>query len=136
MVAAELATLEQGRPRKSKDLKVPNGTFIDDAASLLVYREAMKEQGKRADLCDNVTQVAESSDRGNARAYSLDRECAEELAALEHKPTTQVVGLLDKTRHRRCKQCQIAQVQALIESALAAGIVLKTASQLTNEAEW
>ncbi len=85
MVAAELATLEKGGDRKSKNFKAPNGALIDDVASLLMYREAMKEQGKRTDLGNNVPQVEERSDRGNSRAYSLDRECAKEHGSNQHR---------------------------------------------------
>ena len=48
-----------------------------DPEALLAYRDAMKHQGERRDLGNNVPEV-ERQDRGNRRAYSLarvQREC-------------------------------------------------------------
>ena len=44
----------------------------DDAEALAAFREAMKHQGERADLVDNVNEVMGRPD-GNSRAYSLSR---------------------------------------------------------------
>jgi hypothetical protein len=62
----------------------------DDPEALAAFRDAMKHQGERADLCDNVTQVAREPEggkgTGNSRAYSISRvqrECdAETVAAV------------------------------------------------------
>jgi len=40
--------------------------------ALLAFREAMKHQGERSDLGNNVPEVGRQ-DRGNSRAYSIDR---------------------------------------------------------------
>lgn len=55
----------------------------DDPEALLAFREAMKHQGERPNLGDNVIEV-ERSPVGNSRAYSLDRvqrECDPETVA-------------------------------------------------------
>lgn len=49
----------------------------DDAEALSAYREAMKHQGERVDLGNNIPEV-DRQDRGTSRAYSLavvQREC-------------------------------------------------------------
>jgi hypothetical protein len=45
----------------------------DDPETLLMFREAMKEQGNRADLCNNITQVGGGKGTGTSRAYSIAR---------------------------------------------------------------
>ena len=40
----------------------------DDVEVLAMWREAMKQQGSRPDLCDNITQVGSGKGTGNARA--------------------------------------------------------------------
>lgn len=39
--------------------------------ALTMFREAMKEQGRRSDLGDNVTEVPQA--KGNSKAYTLSR---------------------------------------------------------------
>ena len=49
-----------------------------DPEALLAYREAMKHQGERRDIVDNVNEVDDGRPDGNSRAYSLarvQREC-------------------------------------------------------------
>lgn len=57
----------------------------DDPEALAAFREAMKHQGERTDIDDNVIEV-ERSPVGNSRAYSItrvQRECdAETVAAV------------------------------------------------------
>jgi len=44
----------------------------DDPEALVMFAEAMKHQGKRTDLGNNVPEVVRQ-DRGNSRAFSLSR---------------------------------------------------------------
>jgi hypothetical protein len=44
----------------------------DDPQALAAFREAMKHQGERTDLVDNVNEVMDRPD-GNSRAYSISR---------------------------------------------------------------
>lgn len=44
----------------------------EDAEVLTLWRDAMKEQGRRNDLGDNITQVKRQP-RGTSRAYTLDK---------------------------------------------------------------
>jgi hypothetical protein len=49
----------------------------DDPEALVMYREAMKHQGERTDLGNNIPEVVRQ-DRGTSRAYSISlvqREC-------------------------------------------------------------
>jgi hypothetical protein len=43
----------------------------DSPEVLACWREEMKEQGKRNDLCDNITEVKEAT--GTSKAYTLSR---------------------------------------------------------------
>jgi hypothetical protein len=55
----------------------------DDPEALAAFREAMKHQGERTDLVDNVNEVMDRPD-GNSRAYSIarvQRECDPETVA-------------------------------------------------------
>lgn len=55
----------------------------DDPEALAAFREAMKHQGERTDLVDNVNEVMDRPD-GNSRAYSIarvQRECDSETVA-------------------------------------------------------
>jgi len=55
----------------------------DDPEALAAFREAMKHQGERTDLPNNVREVGEAA-CGNSRAYSISRvqrECDEETVA-------------------------------------------------------
>ena len=55
----------------------------DDPEALAAFREAMKHQGERTDLGDNVPQV-KRPERSNSRAYSLSRvqrECDPDTVA-------------------------------------------------------
>ena len=58
----------------------------DDPEALAAFREAMKHQGERPNLDDNVIEV-ERSPVGNSRAYSISRvqrECDPDTVAGEH----------------------------------------------------
>lgn len=73
-----------------EDPRKVEAVIRDDPEALAAFREAMKHQGERADLCDNVTQVSREPEggkgTGNSRAYSISRvqrECdAETVAAV------------------------------------------------------
>lgn len=58
----------------------------DDPEALAAFRDAMKHQGQRTDISDNITEVESSSATGTSRAYSISRvqrECdAETVAAV------------------------------------------------------
>lgn len=45
----------------------------DDPEALAAFREAMKHQGERPNLCNNVTEVDAEAITGNSRAYSISR---------------------------------------------------------------
>ena len=56
----------------------------DDPEALAAFREAMKHQGERPNLCNNVTEVETEAITGNSRAYSIarvQRECDTETVA-------------------------------------------------------
>ena len=56
----------------------------DDPEALAAFREAMKHQGERTNLCNNVTEVETDAITGNSRAYSLSRvqrECDPDTVA-------------------------------------------------------
>ena len=58
----------------------------DDPEALAAFREAMKHQGERTDLSDNITEVESPSATGTSRAYSIarvQRQCdADTVAAV------------------------------------------------------
>ncbi len=68
----ELST-RQGRDGKTYDTtNIGRRAIIrDDPEALAAWREAMKEQGKRNDLVDNVNEV--TADKGNSRSYTVSR---------------------------------------------------------------
>lgn len=56
----------------------------DDPEALAAFREAMKHQGERTDIRDNITEVESPSATGTSRAYSLSRvqrECDPDTVA-------------------------------------------------------
>lgn len=56
----------------------------DDPEALAAFREAMKHQGERPNLVDNVNEVAFGRPDGNSRAYSISRvqrECDPDTVA-------------------------------------------------------
>jgi hypothetical protein len=56
----------------------------DDPEALAAFREAMKHQGERTDIRDNITEVESPSATGTSRAYSIarvQRECDPETVA-------------------------------------------------------
>lgn len=56
----------------------------DDPEALAAFREAMKHQGERPNLCNNVTEVEAEAITGNSRAYSISRvqrECDPDTVA-------------------------------------------------------
>ncbi len=56
----------------------------DDPEALAAFREAMKHQGERPNLCNNVTEVDAEAITGNSRAYSISRvqrECDPDTVA-------------------------------------------------------
>lgn len=106
--AAEVATLEVGQAGNGRDVGLSNDRatvaqaaemFSVSTASvnrakhvkdhthpeaLAAFREAMKHQGQRTDLSDNVREVDAVDSCGNSRAYSIDRvkrECEPEVVA-------------------------------------------------------
>ena len=55
----------------------------DDPQALAAFRDAMKHQGERTDLVDNVNEVMDRPD-GNSRAYSISRvqrECDQDTVS-------------------------------------------------------
>ena len=65
------------------DVVADRALIRDDPEALLAYREAMKHQGERRDIGNNITEVDSSSATGTSRAYSLarvQRECDAETA--------------------------------------------------------
>jgi hypothetical protein len=67
--------LPQASKGKSRDKagEAVEAVIRDDAECLAMFREAMKEQGKRTDLSDNVREVKPADSCGNSRAYSIAR---------------------------------------------------------------
>jgi hypothetical protein len=56
----------------------------DDPEALAAFREAMKHQGERTDIRDNITEVESPSATGTSRAYSISRvqrECDPQTVA-------------------------------------------------------
>lgn len=56
----------------------------DDPEALAAFREAMKHQGERTDIRDNITEVEPPSATGTSRAYSISRvqrECDPQTVA-------------------------------------------------------
>ena len=56
----------------------------DDPEALAAFREAMKHQGQRTDISDNITEVVSPSATGTSRAYSISRvqrECDADTVA-------------------------------------------------------
>jgi hypothetical protein len=68
------------------DAETVEAVIRDDPEALAAFREAMKHQGERPNLCNNVTEVEADAITGNSRAYSISRvqrECdAETVAAV------------------------------------------------------
>lgn len=61
----------------------------DDPEALAAFREAMKHQGERPNLVDNVNEVAFGRPDGNSRAYSISRvqrECDPDTVAAVRVP--------------------------------------------------
>ena len=56
-----------------EDIKTVEAVIRNDPECLAMFREAMIDQGNRADLCNNVTQVGAGKGTGNSRAYSIAR---------------------------------------------------------------
>lgn len=56
-----------------EDIKTVEAVIRNDHECLAMFREAMKEQGNRNNLCYNVTQVGGGKGTGNSRAYSIAR---------------------------------------------------------------
>ena len=78
----------------------------DDAEALSAYREAMKHQGERVDLVDNINEVAAHRPDGTSRAYSLavvQREC--------DKATVAKVMKGEITPHRALVNAGLRQVR-------------------------
>lgn len=67
-----------------EDPKKIESVIKDDPEVLAMFREAMKQQGTRSDLCYNITQVNSGKGTGTSRAYSVTRvqqECKPEVIA-------------------------------------------------------
>jgi len=74
--------------------------------ALLAFREAMKHQGERSDLGNNVPEVGRQ-DRGNSRAYSIDRVKLTRGVALVAAP---LEPLLPPPRGREtARRCRIGR---------------------------
>lgn len=54
-----------------QDPKKIEALLKDDPEVLVMWREAMKEQGKRSDLVNNINEV--TAGKGTSKAYTLDR---------------------------------------------------------------
>ena len=60
------------RVQRERDADTVEAVIRDDPEALAAFREAMKHQGERPNLDDNVIEV-ERSPVGNSRAYSISR---------------------------------------------------------------
>ena len=82
----------------------------DDPEALLAYREAMKHQGERRDIGNNITEVDSSSATGTSRAYSLarvQRECDAETVAAVMAGKVSPNAALVRAGVRENRQCYI-----------------------------
>lgn len=85
----ELASLRELITEKpirgwGEDVRTVEAVIKDDPEALAMFREAMKHQGQRTDLSDNVREVVAIDSGGNSRAYSIDRvkrECEPDIVA-------------------------------------------------------
>jgi len=84
----ELASLRELITEKpvrgwGEDVRTVEAVIRDDPECLAMFREAMKHQGQRTDLGNNVPEVKRPH-RGNSKAFSIDRvkrECEPEVVA-------------------------------------------------------
>ena len=82
----------------------------DDPEALLAYREAMKHQGERRDIGNNITEVDSSSATGTSRAYSLarvQRECDADTVAAVMAGKVSPNAALVRAGVRENRQCYI-----------------------------
>lgn len=56
-----------------EDTSKVEAVIRDDPEALAAFREAMKHQGERTDIRDNITEVQSPSATGTSRAYSISR---------------------------------------------------------------
>lgn len=56
-----------------EDIKTVEAVIRNDPECLAMFREAMKHQGNRNNLCYNITQVGSGNGTGTSRAYSIAR---------------------------------------------------------------
>lgn len=73
----ELASLRELITEKpirgwGEDPRKVEAVIKDDPECLALYREAMKQQGRRTDIGDNVTEV-KPQEKGNSKAYTCER---------------------------------------------------------------
>jgi hypothetical protein len=68
------------------ELSVNQAVIKDDAECLAMFRKAMKEQGRRTDLGDNVTEV-KPQDKGNSKAYTC------KLFGIEYQTANRAAGI-------------------------------------------
>lgn len=81
----------------------------DDPEALLAFRDAMKNQGERSDIPNNVREVREAT-CGNSRAYSLarvQRECDADTVAAVMAGKVSPNAALVRAGVRENRQCYI-----------------------------
>jgi hypothetical protein len=67
-----------------EDVRTVEAVIKEDPECLVMFREAMKRQGDRTDIRDNITEVESPSATGTSRAYSIarvKRQCEPEVVA-------------------------------------------------------
>jgi hypothetical protein len=82
----------------------------DDPEALLAFRGAMKHQGERRDIGNNITEVDSSSATGTSRAYSLarvQRECDADTVAAVMAGEVSPNAALVRAGVRENRQCYI-----------------------------
>lgn len=123
-----------------EDPKKVEAVIKDDPECLALYREAMKEQGRRNDIGDNITEV-KPQEKGTSKAYTCERlkrvapELFEEVkagrmsanaaaiqAGIRKKPTAeeQCVKWFKKCKDKNAMMDQLMQirVQEMIDQCI------------------
>lgn len=124
-----------------EDPKKIEAVLRDDAEALAMFRQAMKHQGERVDLGNNVPQV-ERPDRGNARAYSVavvQRECDAATVAAVLKGDVSPHRALVKAGLREVRQVYLprdpAKAAAKLLQSFDAKFALELAKALMRQAK-
>ena len=115
----ELASLRELITEKplrgwGEDVDKVRAVIKDDPEALAMFREAMKHQGERTDLGNNVPEV-ERAHRGNSRAFSIDRvqrECDAETVAAVMAGTVTPNAALVKAGIRENRQVYVPREPA------------------------